>query len=132
MCFSPVLYVPFAVTIFSLSFHQSTCAKACMCKIRACAFIQDNFCIYGPAGHLVSRFQSTRYSLVTTLKDRNVLGGFHRNTFVYLKLIRTSHSEKFGVMTKIPAEMFGCRYCFFRHRKITISLRCCCKAFLFR
>lgn len=41
------------------SLHQCTRAQACLAKIRACARLQDHFCIHAPAGHLLPSFQST-------------------------------------------------------------------------
>lgn len=50
------------------SLLQSTCVPACLGKMRACAFLQDNYCIYAPAGLLVSGVQDNLLWLITNLE----------------------------------------------------------------
>lgn len=67
--------------------HQCTCAQARLGKIRAYAFLHNNYCcVYAPAGLLVSGV--IFYSLLPTLKDWKLMGGLNGPVFVCFKLMR--------------------------------------------
>lgn len=82
--------------------HQCTCAQARLGKIRAYAFLRNNYwCVYAPVGLLVSGV--IFYSLLPTLKDRKLMGGLNGPVFVCWERF----AKMPGVMTKIPMECLG-------------------------